>query len=102
MMQHPNYDQFWKERNIFPNLKNIHAAVMTVGGWYDNEDLFGALGTYQAVEKQNPGVYNVLVMGPWFHGGLGRSDGERVGSGRLWGESRGYLLGHFEVPVFNY
>src|SRR5256886_13252715 len=44
MMQHPNYDQFWKERNIFPNLKNIHAAVMTVGGWYDNEDLFGEIG----------------------------------------------------------
>src|SRR3989440_374112 len=51
MMQHPNYDQFWKERNIFPNLKNIHAAVMTVGGWYDNEDVFGALYIYQYVEK---------------------------------------------------
>jgi predicted acyl esterase len=39
---HPNYDQFWAERNILPKLKNIKAAVMTVGGWYDNEDLFGA------------------------------------------------------------
>jgi len=53
-MQHPNYDQFWKERNVFPNLKNIHAAVMTVGGWFDHEDLFGALGVYQSVERQNP------------------------------------------------
>ena len=69
MLLHPNYDQFWKERNILPNLKNIRAAVMTVGGWYDNEDLYGALETYQYIEKQNPGIYNVLVMGPWFHGG---------------------------------
>jgi putative CocE/NonD family hydrolase len=76
MMQHPNYDQFWKERNVFPNLKNIHAAVMTVGGWYDNEDLFGALGVYQNIERLNPGIFNVLVMGPWFHGGWARSDGE--------------------------
>jgi putative CocE/NonD family hydrolase len=69
ILQHPNYDQFWKDRDVLPNLKNIHAAVMTVGGWYDDEDLFGALNTYQSIEKQNPGIFNVLVMGPWFHGG---------------------------------
>src|SRR2546425_5667818 len=66
LMSDPSHDQFWKERNVFPNLKNIHAAVMTVGGWYDNEDLFGALGGYQNIERQNPGIFNVLVMGPWF------------------------------------
>src|SRR5258706_11066227 len=80
MMAHPNYDQFWKDRNVFPNLKHIHAAVMTVGGGYDNEDLFGALGVYESVEKQNPGIFNVLVMGPWFHGGLARSDGGLLGT----------------------
>ena len=53
-MPHPNYDQFWKERNILPNLKNIHAAVMTVGGWYDNEDLYGALETYQLSKNRIP------------------------------------------------
>jgi len=80
MMQHTDYDQFWKERNVFPNLKNIHAAVMTVGGWYDNEDLFGALGVYQNIEQRNPGIFNVLVMGPWFHGGWARSDGDWLGT----------------------
>ena len=48
---------------------------MTVGGWYDNEDLYGALKTYQHIERQNPGIYNVLVVGPWFHGGWVRADG---------------------------
>ena len=102
MMQHPNYDQFWKERNVFPNLKNIHAAVMTVGGWYDNEDLFGALGVYQNIEKQNPGIYNVLVMGPWFHGGWVRSDGDWLGTAYFGSKTGIYYREHFELPFFNY
>ena len=70
MVKHPNYDEFWQARNLRPHLKNIKPAVMTVGGWFDAEDLFGALNTYQSVEKQQPRVtHNILVMGPWFHGG---------------------------------
>ena len=99
-MQHPNYDQFWKERNILPNLKNISAA-MTVGGWYDNEDLFGALKTYQYIEKQNPGIFNVLVMGPWFHGGWARR-WRLAGHGLLRDEDRDYYREHFELPFFNH
>ena len=102
MMIHPNYDQFWKERNILPNLKNIHAAVMTVGGWYDNEDLFGALATYQHIEKQNPGIFNVLVMGPWFHGGWARSDGEWLGTAYFGGKTGVYYRSTYELPFFNY
>jgi uncharacterized protein len=102
MMKHPNYDQFWKERNIFPNLRNIRAAVMTVGGWYDNEDLFGALGTYQSIERQNPGIFNVLVMGPWFHGGWARSDGDWLGTAYFGGKTGVYYREHFELPFFNH
>ena len=102
MMAHPNYDQFWKERNIFPNLKNINAAVMTVGGWYDNEDLFGALGVYQNIERQNPGIFNVLVMGPWFHGGWARSDGDWLGTAYFGQKTAAYYREHFELPFFNY
>src|SRR6266850_4608565 len=102
MMRHPNYDQFWKERNIFPNLKNIHAAVMTVGGWYDNEDLFGALGTYQSGERQNPGIYNVLVMGPWFHGGWERSEGDWLGTAYFGSKTSLFYREHIELPFFNH
>jgi len=76
---HPNYDLFWQERNILPHLKQIKAAVMTVGGWYDTEDLYGPLQTYKAIEKQNPGIKNTLVIGPWTHGGWQRTPGESVG-----------------------
>jgi len=102
MMKHPNYDQFWKERNILPNLKNIKAAVMTVGGWYDNEDLYGALETYRHIERQNPGIFNVLVMGPWFHGGWARSDGDWLGTAYFGSKTGVYYREHFELPFFNH
>src|SRR6185436_7026997 len=87
----------WKERNILPNLKNIHAAVMTVGGWYDNEDLYGALTTYQYVEKQNPGIFNVLVMGPWCHGCWARTDGDWLGAAYFGMKTEGYYREHWGV-----
>jgi putative CocE/NonD family hydrolase len=76
---HPNYDAFWQARNLLPHLKNIKAAVMVVGGWLDTEDLYGPLHTYAAIEKQNPGITNTLVMGPWPHGGWTRTDGSALG-----------------------
>lgn len=102
MLLHPNYDYFWKERNILPNLKNIRAAVMTVGGWYDNEDLYGALETYRHIEMQNPGIYNVLVMGPWCHGCWARSDGDWLGTAYFGGKTGVQYRATFELPFFNY
>ncbi|WP_375745031.1 CocE/NonD family hydrolase [Corallococcus interemptor] len=79
LVAHPNYDAFWQARNLLPHLRNIKAAVMVVGGWYDTEDLYGPLRTYAAIEKQNPGIANTLVMGPWPHGGWMRSEGTSLG-----------------------
>ena len=60
---------FWKARNIRTHLTNIKPATLVVGGFFDAEDCFGALHTYEALEKQNKGNNNTLVMGPWYHGG---------------------------------
>ncbi|WMW80450.1 CocE/NonD family hydrolase [Undibacterium cyanobacteriorum] len=79
LMQHPNYDSYWQAKNLLPHLKNIKAAVMTVGGWYDTEDLYGPLQTYKAIKKNNPGISNTLVMGPWVHGGWQSTAGDKVG-----------------------
>ena len=102
MMEHPNYDQFWKDRNILPKLKNIKCATMTVGGWYDNEDLYGALKTYQHIEKQNPGIFNVLVVGPWDHGGWSRADGDWLGTAYFGQKTGEYYRSRLEVPFFNH
>ncbi len=66
---HSTYDAYWQARNIRTHLKNIKPAVLVVGGWFDAEDMFGALRTYEAIEKQTPGNDNHLIMGPWTHGG---------------------------------
>ncbi|MBA2494955.1 MAG: CocE/NonD family hydrolase [Acidobacteria bacterium] len=102
MMAHPNYDQYWKDRNILPKLQNIKCATMTVGGWYDNEDLYGALKTYQHIERQNPGIYNVLVVGPWFHGGWERSDGDWLGTAYFGQKTAEYYQSNMELPFFNH
>jgi putative CocE/NonD family hydrolase len=101
-VSHPNYDEYWKERNILPNLKNVKCATMTVGGWYDNEDLYGALQTYQHIERQNPGIFNVLVMGPWFHGGWARGTGEWLGTAYFGSKTSQEYRDRLEVPFFNY
>ena len=101
MMAHPNYDDFWRARNTLPHLKKIKPAVMTVGGWFDAEDLYGALNTYKTIERLNPGIYNKLVMGPWFHGGWSRSDGEFLGNVRFGAQTSVFYRNNIELPFFN-
>lgn len=79
VMRHGTYDEFWKARNVRPHLKAIRPAVMTVGGWFDAEDLFGTLETYKCIEANSPGTFNILVMGPWVHGGWHGGDGQSLG-----------------------
>jgi len=101
-LAHDTYDDFWQARNIRPHLKNIHCAVLTVGGWYDGEDLFGALETYRWAEQQNPGITNLLVMGPWAHGGWGRSDGKRLGDIDFRAKTSEYYREEIELPFFRH
>jgi uncharacterized protein len=77
--EHPNYDSHWQKRNILPHLKGIKHAVMVVGGWYDEQDLYGTFNTYKAIEKQNPNIKNIFVVGPWNHGGWSDNSGQKLG-----------------------
>ncbi len=102
LMAHPNYDAFWKARNTLPHFKNIKPAVMTVGGWFDAEDLYGALRTYGSIEAKNKKNRNTLVMGPWFHGGWERSLGDHLGDIRFGSQTSQYYQKNIELPFFNY
>jgi uncharacterized protein len=101
-LAHPTYDAFWQARNIRPHLKNVRCAVMTVGGWFDAEDLFGALETYRWTERLNPGITNVLVMGPWPHGEWGRADGDRLGPISFRAKTGDYYRQNIELPFFRH
>ncbi len=102
LMSHPNYDAFWKARNTLPHFKNIKPAVMTVGGWFDAEDLYGALNTYESIENKNPINRNTLVMGPWFHGGWERSEGDHLGDIQFGDKTSEFYQKFIELPFFNY
>ncbi|WP_041342348.1 CocE/NonD family hydrolase [Runella slithyformis] len=85
--EHPNYDEFWKKRSIVPHLTNVKHAVMTVGGWFDAEDLYGPLTVYKTLERNNPGAYNTLVMGPFGHGRWSQETGHTLHSNVYFGDS---------------
>ena len=100
MSAHPNYDAFWQSRNILPHLNNITADVMVVGGWFDTEDLYGPLKTYESIERNNPGIQNTLVMGPWHHGGWNSGDGRRLGNADFGFETAKIFRDKLQFPFF--
>jgi putative CocE/NonD family hydrolase len=79
VMKHSTYDEFWQARNIRTHLKDIKPAVLVVGGWFDAENLFGALETSKRIRQTSPKTPNTLVMGPWLHGGWNKMDGDKLG-----------------------
>ncbi|MGI9552967.1 MAG: CocE/NonD family hydrolase [Aurantibacter sp.] len=87
IVDHPNYDEFWKRRSIIPHLKDVKHAVMTVGGWFDAEDLYGPLSIYKTVEANSPKANNTIVMGPWDHGGWARESGQTTHNHIYFGDS---------------
>jgi putative CocE/NonD family hydrolase len=104
IMEHPTYDSYWKDRNLLPHLKNVAPAVMTVGGWFDAEDLYGTFRTYDAIEKQNPGIFNVIVIGPWSHGGWAREGAavSKLGNVSFGSSTNQFYQKDIELPFFNH
>jgi putative CocE/NonD family hydrolase len=99
---HGTYDEYWQARNVLPHLKKITPAVMVVGGWFDAEDLYGPLKTYEAIEKNTPGAKNILVMGPWSHGQWARGDGESLGDIHFGSKTSLWYRENVELPFFNF
>jgi len=102
LMEHGTYDDFWRARDLRPHLKGVKAAVMTVGGWFDAEDLFGPLSIYREVERWNPGSVNVIVLGPWSHGGWSHSDGDRLGNVSFQAKTAEFYHREIELPFFKH
>ena len=103
IMDHPNYDAFWQSRNLLPHLKGIDHAVMTVGGWFDAEDLAGPLNIYKTIEKNNPKAKNTIVMGPFSHGGWSRESGKHYHNDIYFGDSIAtFYQKNIEYKFFNH
>ncbi|MEO8138817.1 MAG: CocE/NonD family hydrolase [Gemmatimonadota bacterium] len=99
---HPTYDAFWKARALPTYLTSLTVPTMTVGGWWDQEDFYGALKTYETLEKLDTKGINYLVMGPWNHGGWGRSAGDSLGKISFDDSTGAFFREQAQAPWFAY
>jgi putative CocE/NonD family hydrolase len=101
-LQHNTYDDYWKARDLSRHMKNIKCAVMTVGGWFDAEDLSGPFKTFHAIDQNNHGTPNSLVVGPWVHGGWAGGDGDHLGDVQFAAKTGEFFRAHIQFPFFEY
>ncbi len=101
-IDHTTYDEVWQSRAIWKHLKAIKPAVMLVGGWYDTEDPQGPLRQFDFMEKNTPPAVDMLVMGPWNHGGFSRGDGDRLGNVNFGSKTAQYYRERIEFPFFQF
>jgi hypothetical protein len=78
-VNHPNYDEFWLKQSLPNRLDAPTVPIMHVAGWWDQEDFYGPMKTYEVLEKKDTKRLNYFVAGPWNHGGWGRGDGRTLG-----------------------
>jgi putative CocE/NonD family hydrolase len=101
-MRHWTYDDYWQARDLSRHMKNIKCAVMTVGGWFDGEDLSGPFKTFHAIDKFNPSTPNSLVIGPWVHGGWAITDGDHLGDVQFAAKTSEFFRANIQFPFFEY
>ena len=67
-LEHPAYDSVWSSRGVQHSLNSVAVPTLTVGGYYDQEDMFGPQIEYESLEPHDTNHQNFLVLGPWRHG----------------------------------
>ncbi len=102
LTEHPNYDEFWQAKNVLQHLNNIKPATLIVGGWFDTEDLYGPLATYQTMSKNNRNENVHLVIGPWSHGQWNGSEGsDKLGEADFGFDTITWYQDNIQLPFFN-
>ena len=82
ILEHPAYDAFWRDQAVDKILaaQPLQVPVMLVHSLWDQEDIYGDMAVYKAIEPKDAGNDRVfLVMGPWYHGQM-IADGSSLGA----------------------
>ena len=85
LLAHPSYDAFWQQQAVDRILASrpLTVPVMLVHSLWDQEDIYGAVAVYEAIEPKDVNNDKVfLVLGPWSHGQSIR-DGNALGAIRF-------------------
>jgi putative CocE/NonD family hydrolase len=68
----PAYTKFWQDMAVERHLTKVEVPTLEVGGWWDQEDMWGPQAEYAALEPHDKDHDVFLVLGPWNHGGWNR------------------------------
>ncbi len=108
MLQHPNYDEFWQNRNAAANLTKENApggkfpAFLVVAGFYDAEDCYGPFEVFNRLKTQTPDTEVFLCAGPWYHGAWKKSWYRNIGNVWFSPWSAEYFREQVEFPFFEH
>jgi putative CocE/NonD family hydrolase len=103
----PSYTKFWKDMAVENHLLKSEVPTLEVGGWWDQEDMWGTQAEYAALHRNDPNRQVFMVLGPWNHGGWARGPGDSLGADFGKVEFGGVKTGEdyrtkFEAPFFEY
>jgi uncharacterized protein len=99
---HPDYDEFWKRQTMIPHLTGVKVPTLNVAGWWDQEDFYGPLAIYSALEQHDTQGVNYLVVGPWRHGGWAGGTGDSLGAIPFGSNTSEYFRDQVQAPFFAY
>lgn len=97
---HPDYDEFWKRQTLIPYIRGVKVPTLNVAGWWDQEDFYGPVRIYDALERFDHRHLSYLVVGPWNHGGWGRGTGDRLGPIPLGSATAEHFRDRIQAPWF--
>ena len=98
--EHPNYDGFWQRQAMKPYLKRVTMPTLNVAGWWDQEDFYGPVTIYRALETHDANNQNSLVVGPWWHGGWSNGSGQKIGVIDFGSATGEYYRQKIQAPFF--
>ncbi len=70
---HPSYDAYWQSRAVEDHLTKVTVPTLEVGGWWDQEDMWGPQAEYAALKPHDKNGEVFIVLGPWNHGQWART-----------------------------
>lgn len=98
---HPDYDAFWQRQTLVPYATSVRVPTLNVAGWWDQEDFYGPIRIYEALEPHDDRNQNYLVVGPWNHGGWW-GEGSKLGAVDFASPTSKYFRERIQTPWFTY
>src|SRR6266851_4389109 len=99
---HPDYDRFWTNQTMIPHLRDVKVPTLNFAGWWDQEDFYGPIQIYEALEKYDTKHLNYLIVGPWNHGGWAGTAGDRLGPIGFGSATAEHFRNDIQAPWFAY